>query len=184
MKIAISGAHGVGKTTLAGKLAKALALPQIEEVVRSVARDFGFRTTGQIQKSGLLDKCLFQNTLFVRQAVTEMQFKNGFVSDRSMLDFVAYCYLYNLPDHYVEILQKEALRHSEFYDLLVYCPIPDVVLENDGFRLTDKDSQKVVDAAIRGLLNEAECPVIGLGIDRSSWEREVLEVCNLPRIGS
>ena len=184
MRIAISGAHGVGKTTLARKLAKTLDLPQIEEVVRSVAKDFGFKTTGQIRKAKELDKCLFQNTLFVRQAVTEMQFKNGFVSDRSMLDFVAYCYLYNLPDHYVEILQKEALRYSEFYDLLVYCPIPDVVLENDGFRLTDKDSQKFIDVAIRKLLNEAACPVVWLRTDRGSWEREVLEVCNLLRTRS
>lgn len=121
----------------------------------------GLRSTAALKKK----KC----------GATSCKYRSRFVSDRSILDCVAYCYLYGMPDYYVETLRKEALKHSEEYAVIVYCPIPEVPVEDDGFRLVDKASQQFIDGAIRALLKNAECPVLRLGTDRDKWLWQVLD---------
>lgn len=172
MRIAISGAHGVGKTTLAKSLAGKLNLPLVEEVVRSVASDFGYKTTEEIRTAEMISKVKFQNAVFDRQIEEETA---HFVSDRSIFDCVGYCCLYKLPRDIVSYMRKEASKHSKKYDFIVYCPIPKDDIISDGFRLTDKCSQRDVNFYIYALLMTAECPVLWLGENRDLWEEEVLE---------
>lgn len=174
MRIAISGAHGVGKTTLAKSLAGKLNLPLVEEVARSVAKNRAYKTTEQIQKAVMLDKIIFQSEVFCSQVREEGKHWD-FVSDRSIFDCVGYCSLYGLPFSLVCIMRDLAVGHSKNYDVIIYCPIPGNNIDNDGFRLTDKRSQMDVGANIRSLLMTAECPVLWLGENRERWEEEVLE---------
>lgn len=176
MKIAISGAHGVGKTTLAQALSQHLELPAIEEVVRGVARKCGYKTTAQIRDAQQQDKLEFQENVFQEQIDTETRFGNDFVSDRSVFDMVAYAMLYGLPDTDTQIMYIKALHHSEWYDWIVYCPVPlGSSIENDGFRLTDDCSQLFIDSYIFSMLQYAKCPVLKLSNIRSNWQRDVLE---------
>lgn len=175
MRIAISGAHGVGKTTLAKSLAGKLNLPLVEEVARSVAAENGFKTTTDIQNAVPSARALYQHSVFFRQVMKEDYYHRGYVSDRSVFDCVAYCILYDLHHDFISFLRAEAIKHSSDYDFIVYCPIPDGKISADGFRLTDKESQKFIDDSLRILLAFAKCPVLALGKSRDLWEEEVLE---------
>ncbi len=176
MRIAVAGAHGVGKTTLARALSKELGLPMIEEVVRGVAKKSGYKTTAQIRDASQEDRLKFQEDVLQEQIDTETRFGNDFVSDRSAFDMVAYAILYELPDMDTQIMYLKALRHSEQYDWIVYCPIPlGGSIENDGFRLTDNFSQLAVNSYISGMLQYTKCPVLRLSNVRSNWQRDVLE---------
>ena len=172
MKIAISGAHGVGKTTLAKALAKELGLPLIEEVARGVAKKCGFKNTEQIRDADKTVKMFFQQNVFVEQQLAEAECFTGFISDRSIFDPLAYCMYYDI-DH--EVFRNNAIEWSENYDFIVYCPIPDGGISDDGFRLTDEESQWFIGAALRWLLLSSKCSVLWLGKDRSKWESDVLE---------
>lgn len=175
MKIAISGSHGVGKTTLARALAKELKLPFISEVAREEAKKFGFETTEHIKNAFKLQRMIYQLNVFYHQVKAEEDSWRGFVSDRSIFDCVAYCIYYELPLSLIEYLKSDAIQHSRKYDLIVYCPVPGGELENDGFRLLDRESQSLVDASIQILLEFAKCPVLRLSYDRENWEHEVLK---------
>ncbi len=174
MGIAISGAHGVGKTILAKSLAGKLNLPLVEEVARSVAKEQGYKTTEQIQNSEMLDKVIFQSSVFRSQVCEESKHWN-FVSDRSVFDCVGYCFLYNLPSSLVCIMWDLAVEYSKNYDAIIYCPIPSEAITDDGFRLTSKQEQEKVDYHIAMLLKYANCPVLWLEENRDHWEEEVLE---------
>lgn len=168
MKIAISGAHGVGKTTLAKSLAVELNLPLIDEVARSVAEENGFKTTADIRDAIPLTRTFFQYSVFYRQIMKERYSYHEYISDRSIFDCVAYCILYDLHDDFIAFLRAEATKHSSNYDCIIYHPIPDREISADGFRLIGKDSQKDVDSSLRILLRYAKCPVLQL-------EKEILQ---------
>lgn len=174
MKIAISGSHGVGKTTLARALAKELGLPMISEVAREEAKKFGYETTERIKNAPKLQRMIFQLSVYHAQIKAEEDTWQGFVSDRSIFDCVAYCIYYDLPLRLIEYLRSDAIQYSGKYDLIIYCPVPGRELEDDGFRLVDRESQSLVDTSIQILLEFAKCPVLRLGKGREKWQDEVL----------
>lgn len=174
MKIAISGAHGVGKTTLAKSLAGKLRLSLVGEVARSVAGEFDYKTTEHIQNAEMLDKVIFQSEVFCSQVREESKHWD-FISDRSIFDCVGYCSLYGLPFSLICIMRDLAIEHSKNYDTIIYCPIPSETISDDGFRLANKQEQEKVDFHISISLEFAKCPVLWLGENRDHWEEEVLE---------
>ncbi len=175
MRIAISGSHGVGKTTLTNRLAQELCLPIISEVARTVARDFGFSSTKQIVQAKQVRKFMFQMGVFYNQMIEEKKYSQGFVSDRSIFDSVAYSIYYGLLAPIIKDKKKQAAEHSKSYDMIIYCPIPEIGIEEDGFRLSDKKSQLAVDRHIISLLDLAQCKVIRLSRNRDNWTEEVLQ---------
>lgn len=174
MRIAITGSHGVGKTTLAQMLAKELGLPMISEVAREVAYAHGFETTEQIKNASMMRRIMYQLNVFYGQLKAEEDHWKGYVSDRSVFDSIAYSIYYDLPSGLVEYLTRDAVTHSKHYDLIIYCPIVDKPQE-DGFRLTDTDSQVYVDSKLKVLLKQARCSVVKLSEIRENWLAEALK---------
>ena len=148
MRIGITGTHGAGKTTLAKALSQKLNLPLIAEQARIVAERLGIKTSEEL----LRDKNLareFQVTVFLAQIGMEDAFPDGFVSDRTALDCLAYWRLYGLCEEgevgrtYV----NQCLTRA--YDILIYVP-PEIPAGDDGFRLAGL--QREVDRLIRGII--------------------------------
>lgn len=152
MRIAISGAHGVGKSTLAVLLATELQLPLIEEVARTVAGEMGYMSTQDIVAANALDKQRFQNAVLDCQLNTEFRhYTRGFVSDRSVLDIAAYMAWYKLPE--AREVKKNAIEYAwNNYELIFYIPLDERPAEDDGFRLVDRKSQEQIDRLIAGMV--------------------------------
>ncbi|MDT8901856.1 ATP-binding protein [Anaeroselena agilis] len=167
MRIGISGAHGVGKTTLARKLQRITKLHRIHEVARTVAAEMGFTDNDQIMAADRETVRIFQQRIYYRQLWAE---ENEFISDRTVFDVIAYMRLYGLDQGLIIDFTRHAAQHSKEYDLIIFCPIPTGEIKNDGFRLTDIVSQAYIDSYLKDLLiNHAQCPVVYLPKDRKAW---------------
>lgn len=172
MKIAISGAHGVGKTTLVNALAGTIKIPVIHEVVRAVAKEMEIENCGIIKVSDTETIERFQTKVFYHQVLREIELPD-FISDRSLFDIVAYMEYYGLPTDMIDEFFQYVIRCSTNYDAIIYCPIPKwVEIEADGFRLVE--GQDEYDAILKRLLFESECQVIKLTRNRSRWIDQVL----------
>lgn len=167
MKIALTGSHGTGKTTLARALAEKLCLPLITDRARSAAKKAEVNHAGELRRDRF-KATYFQCLVLINQLFAEMN--EDFVSDRSTLDFLAYWQAYGLPKN----TAYQSLCLANRYDLLVYVPVffPP---ESDGFRDTDSDFQREVDRRILELLSLVTWPVITVS---GSVEERVQMVIN------
>lgn len=120
-------------------------------------------------------KTLFQNDVFYRQ-IQEENNRDIFITDRSVFDPIAYSLYYGISHDLIKLWQEEAIAHSVNYYMIIYCPIPDEAITDDGFRLVDKKSQQVVDNYILALLASAKCSILCLSNDREKWCEEVLKM--------
>jgi len=188
MRIAISGSHGIGKTTLACALAEKLNLPLLNEAARDIGgrAPYNFKSSRDIlaaPKEVIKD---FQMDVLNEQLKRQLRFQHrGFIADRSILDSIAYLnyYVYMSPKYkvYVQVITELVLHYTgDHYDFLVYCPIPNTQKEvpNDGYRLVDMESQQKVDEIIQELMHRVTCPVIELPpSERDRWLDMVLANC-------
>ncbi|MEW6771820.1 MAG: ATP-binding protein [Bacillota bacterium] len=154
MRIAITGAHGTGKTTLARALSKELGLPLISEQARLVAKEMEINSCEDLLRNPELAR-EFQERVLEEQIRAQLAHPQGFVSDRCTLDCIAYWNLY-LGDgsDAGRYFFKARLHAFRRLDLIVYVP-PLVLSGGDGFRLDRFHAE--VDACIQrevGLLQE------------------------------
>ena len=182
MRVAITGSHGVGKTTLVSSLhthfwtspfsrPQPLFRVQLEEAVRSVARDMELETLSDIFTWPKYKIEYFQWLSAMRQVVEETRVPS-FISDRSIVDYIAYTIYYGCSYTMVEALMDFAEQHIETYDILFYAPVPvefDYSLtREDGFRLTDDKSVRQIDELINNLLQQ-NYPHVALPEERNLW---------------
>jgi adenylate kinase family enzyme len=102
-KIAISGSHGIGKTTLAKKISKEFKIKYIPEVARELMehKHFNWKKAKKFQVM-IFEKAILYSHLFY--IVNEKKF----ISDRSIIDILAY----------VE-WNKEKLKASTYFERLI-----------------------------------------------------------------
>jgi len=151
-KIAVIGAQGVGKTTLAKELSVKLRLPLIEE--RKVCYDLGIDNIERVIDPETVSMIQFE---VVRRQINEEHYhrETGFVSDRSTLDNYVYYHTATLPDceeikqHYYNLTMNHFVKG---YDVIIYVA-PGIPLQDDGFRHTNERMQKIIDEHIRFYLS-------------------------------
>lgn len=154
MKIALTGAGGTGKTTLAKYIAEKWGVAYVGSVSREVFAEMGI--VNELSQKDMTDA----EQLKLQWAIAERR-KRGleslpaFVTDRLALDN----YVYALRrcgtalDEPTRRRWEEAMVEDLYAaDLVLYCPAGLFTPADDGMRQTDVAHRHLIDAAIYGLL--------------------------------
>ena len=189
MNIALCGAHGIGKTTLLGDVWQRYASTdrqsvlgtKLSEAARTVASSLSLQSLADIQLWTKQEREYFQWLVLMNQVVTErsaLYTYGGYLSDRSVVDNLAYTTYYQCSPHMINAARSFCMKHVETYDILFYLPIP-VQLRPaslyDGFRMNSIGSVAVVDGILCDLLRDfgEVTDVVSLSPDRYSWPDDV-----------
>lgn len=183
-RIVIVGSAGIGKTTLAEKLAKKIKLKLIPEQARVICTLYGFKTIYEITNPNVF-----------RQRVLNAQIKeeeelNTFLSDRSTID----CWVHWLrwscnkalaseTKNYFNKAYNQALKYSD----IIYIPRNSTHSSNtkalsskfnDGFRWNNEDYQNQVDRLFKEILLDWDLMKRTLIITSHSLKNRIKEVIN------
>lgn len=141
MKIAITGAMGVGKTTLGKDLSEATAIRLLPEVAREMAKNGHLLDTEATPETEL------------KIADYQRRLESGYsswIADRCMVDVLAYTMVLFPEEEELANEINEKLCDTE-YDIILYIP-PEFAIEDDGVRSIDEDLQKRIDETIKHIL--------------------------------
>ncbi len=142
-KIGICGAHGTGKTTLVNELNKELQLPIIKRTMRTLWEKFGI---DDFEKIPADIRANFQKYALINQIDREEnEGKHGFITDRTVLDNLAYTKLnadMSQSDFRIyERLVKERLKN---YTHFIYLPI-EFEVEQEHLRANIGSRRQIAD---------------------------------------
>jgi len=147
-RIALSGSAGTGKSTLARILAERLDLPYIEEGFRErVNRGLKLYELDERQRRELM------KDMWEEQRERELAAADGFVSDRSSVDFAAFWLHYDLMDavddtrEFLDYMGAELER----VERVLLCPWGVLPLEPDGVRSTNPWLQLRYQSLLEGM---------------------------------
>lgn len=162
MRIAITGAHGVGKSTLAARISDALGLPELPTPGRTLAaRGLPVNETATVSS---------QLIAWLLQFRLERECAN-WVASRSLIDVWAYTVLaaarYEQDPVEAALLQELArvtpLTLAGAYNALIYVPVG-IALIADEVRSADAAFQRATDEAIRNALSEWSIPHVMIDV--------------------
>lgn len=145
IKLTITGASGVGKSTLAAKLATELDLPLIPEIARQVCAELGHSRIGDIP-----DQEGFKRLVLEKQIAREQEL-DSFISDRSAIDCWVLWQRWNICSamtYDTEAIYNRVQAHAKSYTHIVYIPALFPPIE-DEFRWIEPDYIKQIDRIIR-----------------------------------
>jgi len=162
MRIAITGAQGVGKSTLAAKLHDELGLPELPTPGRTLAAQ-GLPINEAATISSQILAWLLQyrlererTTWVASRSLIDVWVYTEQAADRRELDLVERALM-------SELALATPLAIAEGYDELIYVP-PRIPLVADGARSADETFQRAVDAGIRKSLAEWLVPHIEVDV--------------------
>lgn len=167
-RILITGASGVGKTTLANELSKEFNILKIGvSIFDKIPPDLkGIIKTHE----DLIRYCKLNpekgasiqfETLLSRQILFGNHYNSGFVTDRGHIDSYVYTSLEVTPylskdsfwDNYIERFIRKVKGIHRLFTHIIYIPfVEDWVIENNGIRVVDTKFQKEVDGEYKRLL--------------------------------
>lgn len=154
MKIALTGAGGTGKTTLAKHIAEKWGVPYVGSVSREVMAEFGIANEEAQATMTEADIFTFQVEIWKRRK-RNLEKTAAFVTDRLALDN----YVYSLRRSGKALdaptrrqWEEDMVQDLYSMDLVLYCPAGLFATADDGMRQTDVAHQHLIDAAIYGLL--------------------------------
>jgi nicotinamide riboside kinase len=150
VRIAITGAHGVGKSTLAARLGDTLGLSELPTPGRTLAAQ-GLPINDAATVTSQVVAWLLQYRL-------ERE-RNAWVASRSLIDVWVYT-TQAATSHELDPIERALVTElagatplaiKDAYDELIYVP-PRITLVADDARSADKDFQDSIDAGIREAL--------------------------------
>lgn len=162
MRIGLCGAQGTGKTTLSKALAKELKLPLIEEQARVAAKHFGITRPSRDIKDRPELGMAFEIQCLILQLQSEDRYKQGFVSDRTVIDIAVYWskwLAYTAPAVMNRFIYDLCKHRAKTYDMVLYIS-PEIPLEDDEFRSTNPEYQAELDYWVRAMLKVCNPPVL------------------------
>lgn len=153
MKIAITGAQGVGKTTLAQQINKDFPDFKILPEAARLAKEAGHN----LDESSTTETELW---LIAKQIELESA-ESKWVADRCAIDLLAYIHhLFAEETALLEFATKTLASRFNNYDLVLYLPSGQFAIEEDGVRNTDLKFQQEIDKKIRHILEKHKIPFV------------------------
>ena len=169
MKIAITGAQGVGKTTLAQQINKDYPDFKILPEAARLAKEAGYN----IDQTATTETELW---LITKQIELE-SIESKWVADRCGIDLLAYIHhLFSEESTLIEFATKTLVPRFSNYDLVLYLPSGQFAIEDDGVRSTDIKFQQTIDQRIRDILKKHKIPFVEIV---GSPEERLVKVKNL-----
>lgn len=141
----ITGASGVGKTTLALRLSERLNLPVIPEIARQLCQSKGYGRIGEIP-----DQEGFKKEVLDLQIDTEEKL-GCFVSDRCAIDCWVLWQRWNICNAMTydsEAYYRRARAQAATYSHIIQIP-PSFAPAEDSFRWTEPDYLKQIDRILQ-----------------------------------
>jgi predicted ATPase len=169
IRIAVSGSHGVGKTTLVDRLGKALSARGIHcaiatEPIRKIAAD----ARPDDPRS---------NSLRLIEEHFHRLDQPGYdccIYDRTLLDMLAYLRISDYRSEYMESMVFELLRwHWKYFDAYIYLPI-EFALAPEGVKARNERHRQEIDAGLRTLAEQTGIDMIEVRGSVESRTRQVL----------
>ena len=170
MKIVITGAQGVGKTTLAEQINKHFTDFKILPEAARLAVEAGYK----------LDQTATTETeLWLIAKQIELESAVGkWVADRCGIDLLAYIeHLFSEELPLIEFATKTLVPKFSEYDLVIYLPSGQFAIEDDGVRTTDIKFQEIIDKKILEVLEKHQIPfvrIIGTPEERLARVKDLL----------
>ena len=187
-RIAISGSAGVGKTTLAERLADHFGVPLVEELMRPLIESgVDLHDLSVDQRKALVLELYDKATAAMRSAI---ETRGGFVCDRSPADFAAFWLHYGFGgDAKTDAFMSRTAADCALVELTVLLPWGSIPLVDDGVRLSDRwrqlHFQTVVEGMSRRFFTGERLAEVPNGVteidDRIAWVCERANVAELAR---
>jgi nicotinamide riboside kinase len=188
MKIVVLGSHGTGKTTLTKRLLGYLR-DNYQFNIAKVTRLEGQKTTPLENTFGRFNWRYLPETPFEaiqhgftmnqdtslesefwmigKQLELEMQ-SAPWIADKCLIDMLAYArYFFKNEPEFLSVIERMCKRNIN-YDLVIYLPVGEFGIENDGLRSLDPQFQKDIDRIIRDIFLELNIPYYTLRGDRET----------------
>lgn len=160
-RIAFAGASGTGKTTLARYVADRLTLPLAPSAARAAAAEMGLDSPYDADALGI--RHALQQRIVHKRLVWQQEHADGFVSDRSSFDDLAYTLTHCGEPLYAECLtpvfnQDQILQPT--YTTIVFCPMSSFFsLGSDPARNPDVSYHHEFERLLLDLLDKARVNV-------------------------
>ena len=149
MRVALCGASGTGKTTLAKWISETYNLPLNPVGSRSTAKAMGFDSPYDVDKAGKRGE--FQRKLQSEKIAWERA-RSAFVTDRTTLDELAYTAMHDV-DTVDELYLLEAVGHMRDYTHVFYCPVSAFIrIGDDPHRKSSMTYHALFDAHLHAYL--------------------------------
>ncbi|MBA3047418.1 AAA family ATPase [Patescibacteria group bacterium] len=177
MRIAITGSHGVGKTTLINDLLK--FLNKKEETMKAgitgshgtgkttlskhIAGRNNYKLLPESPRQALqLGFPINENTpietefwIFGKQLEMEMIAGDNYIADKCFIDLLAYAIcIFGNNLEFIKVLREITERAVRKYDVVIYLPSGEFPIEDDGVRSTDPKFQAKIDELIVEILHD------------------------------
>jgi deoxyadenosine/deoxycytidine kinase len=150
-KIAFCGSHGTGKSTLLHSVAKNFDIPILDNTIRTYYKNIGIDDFDKLP-ANVRTQC--QLNLLLNQIEREdIEGKNGFITDRSVLDYIGYTAVSSdmsggLRGIYEQLIKSRLQNYTHF----IYIPV-EFEAAKEHLR-ADPSSQNVVAEAIEDYIQK------------------------------
>lgn len=184
MKIAFTGTHVTGKTTLLKDFENYLknnpdsnySFGYISGIARSIiSRGFPLNKDGNIHS--------YVNYINDQlEAEKNMSDYDIFISDRTLLSPLAYATANQslprpfIPEYFIKMMENVWLLEKERYDLYIYFPIEFPMNVTDGIHIADEKYRQLIDIAIVELLNKFEVKYITISGNQNERLKKLINI--------
>jgi len=180
MKIAFTGAHCTGKTTLLKDIEEMFVdkfkVHSVTEVARKIIEK-GY----PLNMDATVDSYIHYINDQLNAENEQMQGCDVFISDRTLLDPVAYAMVNSklprpyISEYFIDMMKNVWLLEKDRYDLYIYFPI-EFALEYDGVRPSDEMYRRDIDNMILSLLEQFQIKYIKISGNRCARKKQLFSI--------